>query len=250
MVDRDPPLEMNSLPSMKAEAKKQIKSAPPKHSPAPPAHKSSQSALWAAVAVLILLLVGLSYWNNLLQGQLREQSKTMQAAVSRITELEQRLSSTDETMSQSSISLQVHLKELKQRTDELWAQMDKLWASAWRRNQKDLADQSKALAKIQKEDSKQLGQINNLKTDLTALQARLEEIDLLGQQLGQQKSALVSTNKSIDKQKKALDQLKKQVEDNAGWVESNLGFRKQVNQKFDKLEKRVLQLQPAARPTL
>ncbi len=244
MIDRQPPLEIKDLPDMKAEKS----DSPNKKDTSSKSKKARQSsmhsAVWPAISILILFIVGMSYWNNMLSDQLHAQKQTTQTALERISMLEQRLSSTDETMSQSSVSVQVRIKEIKQRTDDLWTQMDKLWASAWRRNQKDLADQSKALAKIQKADTAQATEFNHVKSDLTALQARLEDLDQLSNGVGRNAKQITSANKTLGQIDLALTKLKKKVSDNTGWVESNLSFRKQVNLKLDRLEQRVEQLEP------
>jgi chromosome segregation ATPase len=106
-------------------------------------------------------------------------------AQQRITDLERRLSATGEEMDQSAVALQVKVSELTQKTNELWEQMDKLWASAWRRNQSDIADLSKV---VNSNKSAADGQINKTSAQLTKLQESLQglQTELAQQSTSQQ----------------------------------------------------------------
>ncbi|MCY4043850.1 MAG: hypothetical protein OXE99_02070 [Cellvibrionales bacterium] len=258
MVPSEKPIEMNELPEIRAEKKPSSdtsSSQSPEKTMAKKSHSGFQTAVWPAIAVLILFLVGMSIWNNVLTNQLQEQKKQTQMALERLSDLESRLASTDENMSQSSVSMQVRLNELKQKTDDLWSQMDKLWASAWRRNQKELADQSKALAEVKAADKAQGKKFTNLQTDLAALQIRLEEMDALSQQLNQQaknasqtRDSLIKTQQSFQKMDALVNKMQQRITENEEWVDSNVAFRKQVNQKLSTLDKRLRELnQPVAK---
>jgi chromosome segregation ATPase len=253
MVPSEKPIEMNDLPEMRADKKPDVSASKPQKSEKSTSEKNKtpvvQTAVWPAIAVLILFLVGVSIWNNVLTNQLQEQKKQTQMALERLGDLESRLASTDENMSQSSVSMQVRLNELKQRTDDLWSQMDKLWASAWRRNQKELSDQSKALAEVKASDKAQGKKFSNLQTDLAALQIRLEEIDALSQQLtdqsqrlSQNKQSIVQTQQTTQKVEATMKKLQQRIKENEEWVGSNVAFRKQVNKKLSSLEKKLREL--------
>ena len=149
-----------------------------------------QTAIWPAIAVLILMVSGLSIWNKMLLDDIHQQNVQLQDARERVEKLEQQLSTTDESVSQSSVAMQVKLKELNDRSDELWTQMDKLWASAWRRNQTEIVEHGEKLEKHSKllktADAKlaKLSERNNtFKADILALKAGTEEVAVLDQEL-------------------------------------------------------------------
>lgn len=102
---------------------------------------SAGSPSWTMmIIVLSILCAAAVYWAV-------QQQKVLIQAQERITELEGRLSATGEELDQSAVALQVKVTELSKKTEELWEQMDKLWASAWRRNQADIADLNNELKK-------------------------------------------------------------------------------------------------------
>lgn len=251
MREPNPPIELDDLPTMKAQ-KEGVLDATSDSADFEEKVKS-KSAIWPAITVLIITIVCLALWNHHLQDKLEIQQQQSQLAFDRISELEKRLSTTGESMNQSSVSLQVKLKELANRTDDLWAQMDKLWASAWRRNQKEIADHTKSLGqlklsltKVNKVQSSSVKQVKALQTDLTALNIKLEELSALDYEIAQNTSVIKTIKSSMPTLKKEVAQLKKQVADNKGWVESNMSFRKQTNQKLDRLEQQVHQIKPVS----
>lgn len=116
------------------------KAAPDNSSSPPPSKdkKSGGNAGWITVIALIALTAcgGCYYLYTLLE----QQKVAANDAEQRIAQLERKLSATGEEIGESTVALQVKVTELSNRTNELWEQMDKLWASAWRRNQQEIAN--------------------------------------------------------------------------------------------------------------
>lgn len=108
---------------------------------------SGGNGIWITLVALIALTAcGGSYY---LFTLLQQQSAAAQAAEKRIVQLENKLSATGEEIGESTVALQVKVTELSNKTNELWEQMDKLWASAWRRNQKEIADLGDRVGNVQ-----------------------------------------------------------------------------------------------------
>ncbi|MFC3093489.1 hypothetical protein DRW07_04625 [Alteromonas sediminis] len=109
-----------------------------------------------------------------------KQAATNQAAEARIADLERRLSATGEEMGESTVALQVKVTELSEKTTELWDQMDKLWASAWRRNQKEIADLTARVGNVQNNLQESINQVsrntNSQQTKLGAIETQLSGI--------------------------------------------------------------------------
>ena len=76
-------------------------------------------------------------------------------------QLENKLSATGEEIGESTVALQVKVTELSNKTNELWEQMDKLWASAWRRNQKEIADLGDRVGNVQTALNKNIGSVSD-----------------------------------------------------------------------------------------
>lgn len=109
-----------------------------------------------------------------------QQQALLSGAEQRIQQLENKLSATGEEIGESTVALQVKVTELSNKSSELWEQMDKLWASAWRRNQKEIADLSDKTNADKKQLQESIGQVSrNLdsqKTQLATLSTSLEGV--------------------------------------------------------------------------
>ena len=197
--------------------------------------------LYVCVVVLFIAIIGLIY-------ALLQQSESLESAQNRIADLENRLSTTDESVNQSSVALQVKVKELKDKTDDLWKQMDKLWASAWRRNQTEIASHTKSIEKhqssiseaailleaLEKQNKALLNDVSNLKqksSDVTSIQKSLQKQEL-------ELSKLQQTFKSMQQSQLSNKAL---AEENAEWIQSINVFRKQTNQAISRLDKQINQ---------
>lgn len=133
----------------------------------------SRGPSWLMFVLLLgVVTAGGVYWAQ-------QQHKAMQMAQQRISDLEGRLSATGEELDQSAVALGVKVSELSKRTDELWDQMDKLWASAWRRNQAEIADLNKALNSLKASTDKSLkaleGTDNDQQANLAGLSSQLTQ---------------------------------------------------------------------------
>lgn len=170
--------------------KKTATGTPPPSSNAPAA-KSGGNGLWVTLVALIALagLGGCYYLYTLLQ----QQQAVAEQAETRIAQLEKKLSATGEEIGESTVALQVKVTELSNKTQELWEQMDKLWASAWRRNQKEIADLGDRVTNVQSglekniqsvsgdvkstsaEIAKVRNQLANLADEILAVNVQLEQ---------------------------------------------------------------------------
>lgn len=250
MPERDTPLNVDEMPVMQAD-KRTESSATEAYAVKDDGIKTikaarSLSAIWPAIAVLILCIIGLSVWNNALVERGRQQQDDLLDSLQRISKLENSLSSTGESMTQSSVVMQIRLKEIEKSTMELTNQMDKLWASAWRRNQTQIAAHGKQIEVLDaylKEQSKQLG---NLDTQFTAEQKAVSKLKVENASLAKNIKVFTAKEKELGVLKKQLlvqiaasKTLKTQVQDNTQWQKSNNAFRLQTNKNLARLEKKI-----------
>jgi len=183
-------------------------SSAPSSSPAPSsvssnAGSASGNGLWILlIAIIALGACGGCYY---LYTLLEQQKNAASAAEQRIAQLENKLSATGEEIGESTVALQVKVTELSNRTNELWEQMDKLWASAWRRNQKEIADLGARVGNVQNainasisnvaDDVKaQNAEIGSVKTQLATL---ADEVLALNVQLEQAGNAREQSEQSV-----------------------------------------------------
>ncbi|MDY6976973.1 MAG: hypothetical protein SVW51_12240 [Pseudomonadota bacterium] len=138
------------------------KATPPPSSPSAnrqPENSGSGNGVWVVLVALIALAAcGGCYY---LYTMLEQQKAVAEQAEKRIMQLENKLSATGEEIGESTVALQVKVTELSNKTNELWEQMDKLWASAWRRNQKEIADLGDRVSNVQTALNKNVSAISD-----------------------------------------------------------------------------------------
>ena len=249
MPKRDAPLNVDALPKMQADVPEVAAVKSGKHIERRKdvlKERRFMSAIWPAISILILCIIGLSIWNGALVERASEQRDALVEADLRISKLEQSLFSTDESMTQSSVVLQVRLKEIETRTEDLWTQMDKLWASAWRRNQTEIADHGKRLDGFDKTTSVQQEVLKGFDTQLTAMQKSMSRLKSENVKLAKNLKVLTAKEKELSLLKDELlsqmadmKKLRLQVDENTQWQKSNMAFRQQTNKTLSQLEKQL-----------
>jgi chromosome segregation ATPase len=213
--------------------------------------RSSGSGLMVRLLIVIALVVSAAAtaWSWQLQQALDASTVLLLRYEARISDLEDRLSDTDEGMNQSAAALSVKVKEL-------YSEVDKLWASAWRKNKARLdaldkkssarGSQLSTLVKTDKDYSAQLQAIaaeltklRGVTGDLGQLVATTESNQALSERLGDDISRLTLE----------VAKLKKSTQSSEEWKASVDGFRKQVNQSLIRLQQSMGNLQaPAQAP--
>jgi len=189
-----------------------------------------------ATLLWVLLGLALAGWSGWQQWLLLQSEQQLASYESRVAELEQRLSVTDENVSESSVAMQVKLKELD-------SEIRKLWDNVWKRASRQLEEHDQRLGALDKT-------LEGARTSLTRAEKTLEEqqktLTALGRQLDKSSGldATVELNKrQLQEQKIVVETLTGQVRElrelssrleqrvvaNEEWVQSINAFRRQVN---------------------
>jgi len=214
--DEFPTIRLDEEDRRDYQAKRQasVTSTPPSSS-SHTSHTSNTSAsnsgngIWVTLVALVALTAcgGCYYLYTLLE----QQKVIAQEADKRILQLENKLSATGEEIGESTVALQVKVTELSNKTNELWEQMDKLWASAWRRNQKEIADLGDRVGNVQTALNKNIDTVANdvksqtavigsLKNQLASLADELLAVNIqLEQALNDKQNAQQSVRNLSDK---------------------------------------------------
>jgi uncharacterized coiled-coil protein SlyX len=127
---------------------------------APPPASGGGGFVMFMLTVLVLALTGASYY---LYEQLTSAQKQLASGQGRIDVLEQRLSVADESITESSVSTQVKLKELD-------FEVRKLWDNVWKKQKDELAQHEASLV-AQKAD------LAKAEKRIAALEAKLRVSD-------------------------------------------------------------------------
>lgn len=199
------------------------------------------AGIFARLFITVALIAGAvaCAWAFQLQAQLERAGALLNQYEKRIADLEDRLSDTDESVSQSGVAMQVKIKEL-------YFEVDKLWASAWRKNKADIdANKNSAASNTANLKTQKKTQKEQL-AKLVSVDARLDKLDKLTgsiSQMSENRRQLEKLGDQLYSLNLDYAQLKKRVSTNEEWVESINGFRKQVNRNMSHLQQSVGQLQ-------
>jgi chromosome segregation ATPase len=201
------------------------------------ASSGEPGSAWRYVAVLGLLVglaasavAGLLYQQTVQLGTALEQSNL------RITDLEGRLSTTDDSVNQSSASMQVKIKELG-------GEVDKLWASAWRKNDARLTELEGAMKKAAGTFDAHQKRLATLDANTTKLQQQVGSATEVAGTVGTMKQQQAALQDSIGRLNSTVTTLantqraqEARLKESEQWVQSNIEFRKQVTQRLTRLE--------------
>lgn len=206
MTNQDPPLddipsfkldsdEISRGPksSTKSSAKRKGKVTTPK---AASAKKGGSGALWFVTLLLLSGLGGTSYFFYMQNQMLNTE---LESAKARLSSLEQRLSVTDEGITQSGAVMQVKLKELDSEVRKLWDVANKRNKAWIKENQVALGSSKSSISKLKKDGESRAKSIANIKTKLKqneALERTIAEVE-------RQVTALAVNVESLDYADKA-----------------------------------------------
>lgn len=188
-------------------------------------------------------------WAWQLQQELDTTAPVLALYEERISDLEDRLSDTDEGMNQSAATLGVKIKELA-------SEVDKLWASAWRRNKAKIAQLEKSssahgsqLSTLSKVDSSYSTQLKSLAADMQPLRSVAGDLEQLVANATSNQALLEQLGDDVSRTALEIARLQKRVQAGEEWQASVDGFRKQVNKSLIRLQQSRGQLQGGAAPS-
>jgi chaperonin cofactor prefoldin len=181
-------------------------------------------------------------WAWQLQQELQNAGELMARYEARISDLEDRLSDTDEGMNQSATAMAVKIKEL-------YSEVDKLWASAWRRNKAAIEELQKSrdtlngrVASLSDTDKRYSGQLQALGADIDKLRAVAGDLERLVANADSNQALIERLGDDVNRVTLDMARLQKRMDTAEEWQASVDGFRRQVNQS-------LLQLRESMPPT-
>ena len=202
-----------------------------------------RSNVWVYVAgVVALAAVG---WAGYLQTQLL-------AAEQRVAALEQRLSSTDESVNQSSVTLQVRIKEIDAALTELRDETLKRYKSTLDQRGVQLDNLDKVVKGAQGNATKLEQRVAEHDKTLDATRAQIDKlsplVDLSKKKVDEHQVALDLLSSKIKSVSDSQSKLDGRLSNNEEWVESINTFRKQMNREIVNIKQQVAGGKPAAAP--
>jgi hypothetical protein len=199
------------------------------------------------VIVVLLATAGLSGY---LYQKLTQAEQSIQNYELRISDLERRLSVTDESMSESSVAMKVKVQELD-------SEIRKLWDNVWKKTSATLSQHEALLKNHQQSISKNESFINSTKerlskndavlSGLNTQLAKAEKIqslvDASQRKMAQQETRIDTAVDKLNLMSTNVTKLESRVKDTEGWIESINAFRRQVNQDINNLKQGTGQAQ-------
>lgn len=236
-----------------------VRPAAAKKSPPPPPPQQvdgpkggSGGFVMFMLTALVLLLSGVSYY---LYDQLTAAQTQLLAGQDRLDALEMRLSSADESISESTVTTSVKLKELD-------LEVRKLWDNVWKKQQDELAKHEATLGKQQsamdaavkrvvaleaklKTSDELLSKIsksyNSDRESITSMSGKLDRV--IAQSEVNRKELLnmgkqVASGGGLDARVKDVE---RRIAQNEEWLDSVNAFRKQVNRDIESMRQTMTQ---------
>ncbi len=207
----------------------------------------------AIVYLLAVVAAGLLGWCGWQQLQLGDTRSVLAASQARIADLEQRLSVTDESVNQSSVSMQVKIKDLDGEIRKLWDNVQKKNEQTLAAHQSQLAALDKSVKAVQAEVTKatqglaaQQKSVDGMRGQLDKIEKTEATVELSKRKLDEQQVALESVTEKLNRISAEQNKLAQRIGTNEEWVQSINNFRKQTNRELVNLKSLVA---PAASST-
>ena len=192
--------------------------------------------------VVIFVLVGLVTAVGFGWLQYQDLLKRHDSLQTRFDLLESRLSSTDESVTQSGAAMQLNISKNKDELKKHWSEIRKLWGvtndinkTKIESNKKDIAFLAskrtaieKSIAELSARVDKENRSLTNLSGNYLAISADIDAVNSSLRNLSDKVASVPLSLTNIDRQLKA----------NSEAIESMDAFRRQTNQKIYALEKR------------
>lgn len=201
--------------------------------------------LFARLCITMALVVAAvtCAWAWQLQERLEQRGHLLERYEARISDLEDRLSDTDEGLNQNSATMGVKIKEL-------YSEVDKLWASAWRKNkaqiealQKQSASTIKKAASSEKALASNQTQLKSMTADIARLKSVAGDIERLVVSAKTNQAEVERVADTLNRMNLDIAKLRKQVKGNDEWTGSVDAFRRQVNSTLTRLQASIRALE-------
>lgn len=162
----------------------------------------------------------------------------------RISDLESRLSNTGDEIEQSSVAMQVKIKEMD-------AEIRKLWDNVWKKTKTDLASQGSRITKLEKGNASSTSRLAKLEASSKTLSAELGQSKRLATDVSQLKGQGIAMQASVDtalekaeSASASIPELNKRVADTEEWIGSMNAHRRQVIRDIDSLKRAISPASP------
>lgn len=216
------------------------------------ASTSSSTGIKAVLVLLIIALLGTAAVAGFLQQRLSAAESTLLGYEQRLASLEERLSVTDESMSESSVAMQVKLRELD-------GEVRKLWDNVWKRSKQrfavletqaakhdaSLKNHQKVIDSAEQRLTKNKAVMDNLAAQLQVIDKLRPLIEKNNKRFMVLQSSQETNSDKVNSLSNKVVKLDRAVKDSAERLDSVDAFRRQVNGNINTLRQNIGALQGA-----
>ncbi|MFT4519609.1 MAG: chromosome segregation ATPase [Halioglobus sp.] len=208
---------------------------------------SGGAGLLARLCIAIALAVAAvaCAWAFQLQQQLEEANEQMVGYADRITDLEDRLSDTDEGMNQNAAVQAVKVSELE-------SEVRKLWDNVWKKSKERFAQleaasgkHSSSIKSMEKSLASAESQLSGVAGDLAKLKSVAGDMSRLMSSAKANQAEVERVADTLNRINLDLTKLEKRVKGNEEWVGSINAFRRQVNASLAEVQSALRTMQAA-----
>lgn len=212
----------------------------------PPSSSGGGGLLGRLLITVALVVAGVACaWAWQLQGQLEQASVQMGDYASRIADLEDRLSDTDEGMSQNATVQAAKIRELDTEVRKLWDNVWKQTKSRLVKLESDSKKQATALTSAQKSIASTTGKIKSAEGDLAKLKSVSGDLQRLMTSAKANQAEVERVADTLNRINLDMAKLNRQVKDNTDAQRSTDSFRREVNTSINQLQGAIRALQAA-----
>jgi len=203
------------------------------------------AGVWSRLFITVALVVAAvaCAWAWQLQGELGQANDLLANYERRISDLEDRLSDTDEGLEQSSALQAAKLKELD-------SEVRKLWDNVWKQSKKRLAALEASSDKHDKSVKALQGSVSGMEAQLDSASGDIKQLKSVAGDLSRLMASARANQEEVERVADTLNRIdlevakmRKQVQGNEEWEASVDAFRRQVNASLAELQNSIRALQ-------
>lgn len=235
--------DLTDIPSFAANRDDAVSSAPRGAVPA----RSATTRASVGLATRLVLTVALAAagvacgWAWQLQTMLDAAQTQLKTTQARVSDLEDLLSDTDETVNKSAAAMGAQLRLLDTEVRKLW-DARKSSNVTLTNLEKGVATQEKQITGLNSKSTAQNGRLDAMETSLSALTKVAGDLERLAANAQRAQTDVERLADGFNKANLESAALRKQVEGNTEWIESINAFRRQVNASIAALEAEIAAL--------
>lgn len=216
--------------------------------------KSATGSSGTIKTLAILTFIGLILGGGFGWIQYQDLLKKHVSLQERFDLLESRLSSTDESVTQSGAAMQINISKHKDELKKHWSEIRKLWGVANDTNKTKIANNKKDISFLANKRIALQDSIKELEKKIAKESSSISDVSInylaLSEELDKANQKQRDTIDQLNRLRAALAKTDREMTNNADAIEAMDSFRRSMTRKIYELEQRPVSIQPTTKPTV